>query len=84
VNEPRPAASRGRRALRVFLGILLLLVVLLASGIRRDVPMSELLPLYTTDASRFVDIEGMQVHYRDEGSGPPLLLIHGTSSSLHT
>ena len=84
VNEPRPAASRGRRALRVFLGILLLLVVLLASGIRRDVPMSELLPLYTSDASRFVDIEGMQVHYRDEGSGPPLLLIHGTSSSLHT
>ena len=29
-------------------------------------------------------IEGMRVHYRDEGTGPPLVLIHGTSSSLHT
>jgi pimeloyl-ACP methyl ester carboxylesterase len=26
----------------------------------------------------------MSVHYRDEGAGPLLLLIHGTSSSLHT
>lgn len=61
-----------------------MLVVLLASGIRRDIPVSELIPRYATGASRFVELEGMQVHYRDEGSGPPLLLIHGTSSSLHT
>jgi len=26
----------------------------------------------------------MRVHYRDEGAGPPLVLLHGTSSSLHT
>jgi pimeloyl-ACP methyl ester carboxylesterase len=24
------------------------------------------------------------VHYRDEGTGPPLVLLHGTASSLHT
>ena len=34
--------------------------------------------------SRFVDVDGMSVHYRDEGAGPPLLLIHGTGASLHT
>jgi len=84
VNEPRPVASGGRRVLRVCFGIVLLLVVLLASGYRRDVPVSELLPRYGVGASRFVELEGMRVHYRDEGSGPPLLLIHGTSSSLHT
>jgi len=26
----------------------------------------------------------MQVHYRDEGTGFPIVLIHGTASSLHT
>jgi pimeloyl-ACP methyl ester carboxylesterase len=26
---------------------------------------------------RFIDIDGSRIHYLDEGSGPPLLLIHG-------
>ena len=37
--------------------------------------------------SRFVDLQGMQVHLRDEGprdDPEPVLLIHGTSASLHT
>ena len=29
-------------------------------------------------------MDGLSVHYRDEGAGPPLLLLHGTGSSLHT
>jgi haloalkane dehalogenase len=28
-------------------------------------------------ASRFLDVRGCRVHYVDEGSGPPLLLLHG-------
>ena len=31
-----------------------------------------------------MDIDGLMVHYRDEGKGFPLLLVHGTFSSLHT
>src|SRR5436309_3724148 len=27
--------------------------------------------------SRYADIDGASVHYVDEGSGPPLLLLHG-------
>jgi haloalkane dehalogenase len=27
--------------------------------------------------SRFADVDGARVHYVDEGSGPPLLLLHG-------
>lgn len=26
----------------------------------------------------------MQVHYRDEGEGFPIVLVHGTAASLHT
>ena len=62
----------------------LLLLGSLLTGVRRDIPVEELLPQYAPQPSRFVELEGMRVHYRDEGSGPPLLLIHGTSSSLHT
>ena len=39
---------------------------------------------YTNDASKFTWIDNLRVHYRDEGKGMPIVLIHGTSSSLHT
>ncbi|GJM27757.1 MAG: hydrolase [Cyclobacteriaceae bacterium] len=39
---------------------------------------------YTNDDSRFLVIDGSLVHYRVEGAGEPLLLIHGAFSSLHT
>ena len=39
---------------------------------------------YQNDASSFVLIDGNRVHYRDEGEGDVVVLIHGTASSLHT
>ena len=39
---------------------------------------------YTNDDSRFLVIDGSMVHYRVEGEGYPLLLVHGAFSSLHT
>ncbi len=46
--------------------------------------MSIYLQKYTNDQSRFLVIDNAMVHYRDEGEGPVLLLIHGAFSSLHT
>lgn len=46
--------------------------------------VDELLQKYTTKDSKWIDISGVKVHYRDEGSGPTILLLHGTFSSLHT
>lgn len=60
------------------------LALAVASGVRRDLPAGPLEAKYGGGASRFVALDGVRVHYRDEGSGPPLLLIHGTASSLHT
>lgn len=37
---------------------------------------------YTIPASRFMEIDGTRVHYADEGSGPTIVLIHGSFSSL--
>lgn len=53
----------------------------------RDKSLAELTPAYAPAPSAFVEINGMQVHYRDEGDPAdtlPLVLIHGTAASLHT
>lgn len=52
-----------------------------------DRPLSELKARWAPPPSTFIDVQGMQVHLRDEGprSDPvPIVLLHGTSSSLHT
>lgn len=43
-----------------------------------------LLNLYTNQTSRFVNVNGSLMHYRDEGEGDVILLIHGACASLHT
>jgi len=50
----------------------------------RTIPMAELKAKYANENSRFVTIDGTTVHYRDEGTGPALLLLHGVCASLHT
>ena len=59
-------------------------IVLMFSQFQPDKNIDELKIKYTDSASNFIDIDGMSVHYKIEGSGAPLLLIHGTSASLHT
>lgn len=48
------------------------------------VPYDLLAKKYTDSSSQYMDINGLTVHYRIEGKGPPLLLLHGVASSLHT
>jgi magnesium chelatase accessory protein len=36
------------------------------------------------EASRFVDVKGLRVHVQVAGSGPVLLLLHGTGASTHS
>jgi len=43
-----------------------------------------LIEKYSNESSRFLTVNDMQVHYRDEGIGEVVVLIHGTASSLHT
>lgn len=39
--------------------------------------------MYGGPASQFVVINGERLHYRDEGRGEPLVLLHGSRASLH-
>lgn len=77
-------SGRLRWVLYVFAGMVALLGVLLATKSRADIPLETLKQRWATGSSRFMELDGMEVHYRDEGSGAPIVLLHGTSSSLHT
>lgn len=53
----------------------------------RDIPIEMLRDKYANKDSRFIQIQGMQVHVRVEGDlndSIPLLLVHGTGASLQT
>jgi pimeloyl-ACP methyl ester carboxylesterase len=67
--------------------ILLLFVAILLLFGYGDKSVGELKATYATPPSQFISVDGMQVHYRDEGNpldSLPLVLIHGTGASLHT
>lgn len=66
--------------------VIVLTAVIIAAFMyyRSDISVETLKTDYTLPASDFIRINGMQVHYTTEGSGSDLLLLHGTSSSLHT
>ena len=78
----------GRRLLRfagaALAALAVLVLVAVVAMYRADVPLEELTARYAAPPSQLLEIDGMRVHVRDEGSGPPLLLLHGTASSLHT
>ncbi|MFT7724116.1 MAG: alpha/beta hydrolase [Roseateles sp.] len=69
-------------------GLLLMLAALaFAAGKAPDRPLDSLLPRWAPPPSDFLELDGQLVHVRDQGpaSDPlPLVLIHGTSASLHT
>ena len=46
--------------------------------------VDELRARYATPASKFVTVGGVSVHYRDEGGGPIILLLHGSFGNLRT
>ena len=52
-----------------------------------DRPLESLQARWAPAPSRFLEVDGLRVHLRDEGprdDALPLVLIHGTSASLHT
>ncbi len=65
----------------------LVLAAFVAATWAPDRPLSELKARWAPPPSTFVDVQGMNVHLRDEGprsDAVPIVLLHGTSSSLHT
>jgi pimeloyl-ACP methyl ester carboxylesterase len=49
---------------------------------QRDIPAATLEARYGGGASRFILVDGVRMHYRDEGQGPVVLLLHANFSNL--
>ena len=69
-------------------GVLLMLTALAVTLAHApDRSVDSLVTRWAPPPSDFMDVKGQLVHYRDEGprgDPSPLVLIHGTASSLHT
>jgi pimeloyl-ACP methyl ester carboxylesterase len=73
--------------LAVFLVLLAALVAMVAWSWAPDRGVDTLKARWAPAPSQFITLQGMQVHLRDEGprdDPEPIVLIHGTSASLHT
>jgi len=68
----------------ILVAILLLIAGFIAYIHKSAVPIEDLKNKYTDEHSHFIELNGLEVHYKQKGSGMPIILIHGTSSSLHT
>jgi pimeloyl-ACP methyl ester carboxylesterase len=74
-------------ALRLFGGLLIVMAVAMSLSRAPDRPVETLVARWGPPPSEFIDLDGQLVHLRDEGprNDPvPIVLLHGTSASLHT
>jgi pimeloyl-ACP methyl ester carboxylesterase len=76
------------KKLTVILSLTLLFIIaVILLFVNRDIPLNELKIKYANSSSSFIAVNGMDVHFRDEGLQTdtiPIVLIHGTGASLHT
>ena len=79
------------KAMRRLMGALAVLGIaaaaLLSWAWAPDLPTAELEQRWAPPPSTFIEVQGQRVHLRDEGPRDdpvPIVLIHGTSASLHT
>lgn len=94
---PKTPIPRALKAAAICCGVLVASAIAVGRHVHFGHSVAELEPIYARpeDGSRFLEVAGhARVHYRNEIPGdsgdavdtslPPVLLIHGTSSSLHT
>jgi pimeloyl-ACP methyl ester carboxylesterase len=76
--------------MKVFLAVALVIVLaalgawVFARQAGSTVSLAELEARYATPDSRFIDIDGIRVHYMDQGEGPVVVLVHASFMNLRT
>jgi pimeloyl-ACP methyl ester carboxylesterase len=48
----------------------------------RVLPLAQMIAKYADADSRFIEIDDVKLHYKDQGAGPAVLLIHGSAGDL--
>ena len=80
-----------KRVVQISVSLVLLLLISLVAAVAwnwaPDRALADLKPRWALPPSEFLAIDGMLVHLRDQGprdDPAPIVLLHGTSASLHT
>ncbi len=80
-----------KRVVQISVSLVLLLLISLVAALAwnwaPDRSLADLKPRWALPPSEFLAIDGMLVHLRDQGprdDPAPIVLLHGTSASLHT
>jgi len=71
----------------LLLGVIAVAIVLIVTVFRAGtfrLSLDELRSQYSRSTTQFMDIKGLSIHVEDEGTGPVVLLIHGSFGSLRT
>lgn len=70
----------------ILVSLLVLILAFVGLNWAPDVPVEQLKAKWAPAPSVFVEVDGLQVHVRDQGRADKgtLVLLHGTSASLHT
>ena len=59
-------------------------LLLIKFGVSENKTFEDLSSYYVNSYSQFMEIDSRKIHFRDEGNGYPIVLLHGTGASLHT
>lgn len=70
------------RNVHILFAVLALLLSASASADTRTIPHETVIARNSDAASRFIEVDGVKLRYKDEGSGPIVLLVHGTFGDL--
>lgn len=72
------------RLMKTLAALVALACLLLLAGVLayRDTPAAQVDARWGTAPSRFLQVDGVRVHYRDEGEGPVIVLLHANYASL--
>lgn len=73
-----------KRILKLIAVIILAFLFFLLLTYRADISPGEIEQKYATAQSHFIEVDGINVHVRIMGEGDPIILLHGSFSSLHT
>lgn len=66
------------------LGLLLLSLALPAQAQEGEpISLSDLRAKYSDEGTRYITVDGVEVHYRDEGEGPVVLMLHASFFNLN-
>src|SRR6056297_883087 len=73
-----------RAVVNALLILFIAAALVLAWAWEPDPSVESLTERYRVTGSQFLELDGMGAHVAVEGSGPALVLLHGTGASLHT